>query len=104
MVPRDLAHIIQSGYHRDERSLAELSHGNSERPAPSTPPARPGVILDNSNNILRDLVETKILPMVILDKVVRQMAADALASGSPGNNPRIPSEQEIVDLYYSAYE
>jgi alcohol dehydrogenase len=39
-----------------------------------------------------------------LDKVVRQMAADALASGSPGNNPRIPNEQEIVDLYYSAYE
>ena len=28
-----------------------------------------------------------------------QMAADALASGSPANNPRIPSQDEIVDLY-----
>jgi alcohol dehydrogenase class IV len=28
-----------------------------------------------------------------------QMARDALASGSPGNNPRVPSEGEIVELY-----
>lgn len=27
------------------------------------------------------------------------MAQQALASGSPGNNPRVPSEAEIVDLY-----
>ena len=28
-----------------------------------------------------------------------QMAADALASGSPQNNPRVPNETEIVELY-----
>jgi alcohol dehydrogenase len=28
-----------------------------------------------------------------------QMARDALASGSPQNNPRVPTETEIVDLY-----
>jgi alcohol dehydrogenase class IV len=28
-----------------------------------------------------------------------QMAHDALASGSPQNNPRVPSEAEIIDLY-----
>lgn len=39
-----------------------------------------------------------------LDRVVKQMAVDALASGSPGNNPRVPTEQEIVELYYRAYE
>jgi alcohol dehydrogenase class IV len=27
------------------------------------------------------------------------MARDALASGSPQNNPRVPSESEIVELY-----
>ena len=27
------------------------------------------------------------------------MAEQALASGSPGNNPRIPTADEIVDLY-----
>jgi len=27
------------------------------------------------------------------------MAAQALASGSPQNNPRVPSADEIIDLY-----
>jgi len=27
------------------------------------------------------------------------MAQDALESGSPGNNPRVPSAEEIVELY-----
>jgi alcohol dehydrogenase class IV len=27
------------------------------------------------------------------------MAQDALASGSPANNPRVPSAEEIVTLY-----
>lgn len=38
-----------------------------------------------------------------LDKVVEQMAKDAIASGSPGNNPRIATPQEIVELYYEAF-
>lgn len=37
-----------------------------------------------------------------LDKSVNKMADDAIASGSPGNNPRIPSKEEIVQLYYQA--
>ncbi|MHB8092418.1 MAG: iron-containing alcohol dehydrogenase [Syntrophales bacterium] len=39
-----------------------------------------------------------------LDKVVEQMAKDAIASGSPGNNPRIATPQEIVSLYYKAFQ
>ena len=38
------------------------------------------------------------------DQVVHKMAADALASGSPGNNPRIPSHEEIVELYHVCYD
>jgi alcohol dehydrogenase class IV len=30
------------------------------------------------------------------------MAKDALASGSPGNNPRFPTVEEIVELYQRA--
>jgi len=30
------------------------------------------------------------------------MAKDALDSGSPANNPRVPSLEEIVDLYRMA--
>lgn len=37
-----------------------------------------------------------------LRAVASQMAKDALASGSPGNNPRVPTEQEIVSLYQAA--
>ncbi|MCK9364716.1 MAG: iron-containing alcohol dehydrogenase [Syntrophales bacterium] len=39
-----------------------------------------------------------------LDEVVEQMAKDAIASGSPGNNPRIATPQEIVSLYYKAFQ
>lgn len=33
------------------------------------------------------------------DAVVETMAEQALASGSPGNNPRIPAKEEIVAIY-----
>jgi alcohol dehydrogenase class IV len=32
------------------------------------------------------------------------MADQALASGSPGNNPRVPDKAEIVALYREAWE
>jgi alcohol dehydrogenase class IV len=35
--------------------------------------------------------------------ILDQMAADALASGSPGNNPRKATQQEIVELYRKAF-
>ncbi|KQB93145.1 alcohol dehydrogenase [Geobacillus sp. PA-3] len=38
------------------------------------------------------------------DKAVDKMAADALASGSPSNNPRVPTHEEIVALYHICYD
>ncbi len=38
-----------------------------------------------------------------LDRVVSQMAKDAIVSGSPGNNPRIATEHEIIQLYYACH-
>jgi alcohol dehydrogenase class IV len=38
-----------------------------------------------------------------MDANIEKMAADALASGSPANNPRIPSAAEIVELYRQAW-
>src|SRR5699024_4271356 len=38
------------------------------------------------------------------DKVVKIMALQAEASGSPGNNPRVPSQQEMIDLYNELWE
>jgi alcohol dehydrogenase class IV len=32
------------------------------------------------------------------------MAADAIASGSPDNNPRKPSHEEVADLYMTVYD
>src|SRR5258708_2504809 len=37
------------------------------------------------------------------DDVIPTMAEQALASGSPGNNPRIPTADEIQSLYELAY-
>jgi alcohol dehydrogenase class IV len=35
---------------------------------------------------------------------VSKMATDALLSGSPQNNPKIPSHEEIVELYHYCYD
>ena len=31
------------------------------------------------------------------------MTADAIASGSPGNNPRVPTQEELMELYKMAF-
>jgi alcohol dehydrogenase len=35
-----------------------------------------------------------------LEHVAGKMADDAIASGSPANNPRLATREEIIDLYY----
>jgi alcohol dehydrogenase class IV len=37
------------------------------------------------------------------DKLLPTMAAQAIESGSPANNPRVPSQEEIIDLYQRVY-
>jgi alcohol dehydrogenase class IV len=37
------------------------------------------------------------------DELLNKMASDALASGSPNNNPRVPTADEIVALYKQAW-
>ena len=37
------------------------------------------------------------------DELLPVMASQALASGSPANNPRIPSQDEIIELYRRVY-
>ena len=37
------------------------------------------------------------------ESVLARMATDALASGSPQNNPRVPPEKEIIELCRATY-
>ena len=37
------------------------------------------------------------------EKLLPVMAQQALASGSPANNPRVPAADEIVELYRRVY-
>ena len=37
------------------------------------------------------------------ESVVEQMAVDAIASGSPANNPRQATAEEIVALYWECF-
>ena len=39
-----------------------------------------------------------------LDKLAPKMAEDAIASGSPSNNPRQATKEEIIELYKVAYQ
>ena len=43
------------------------------------------------------------VPEEELKELAPKMAHDALASGSPGNNPRTANEEEIIKLYMEAY-
>jgi len=38
------------------------------------------------------------------EELLPVMASQALASGSPANNPRVPTEDEIIELYRRVYE
>ncbi|MFI2838048.1 iron-containing alcohol dehydrogenase [Mycolicibacterium sp. PDY-3] len=38
------------------------------------------------------------------DSRLEVMAAQALASGSPGNNPRVPDADEVIELYQAIYQ
>lgn len=38
------------------------------------------------------------------DSAINKMAADALDSGSPSNNPRVPTQKELEELYLICYE
>jgi len=38
------------------------------------------------------------------DELLPVMASQALGSGSPANNPRVPSQDEIIELYRRVYE
>jgi alcohol dehydrogenase class IV len=66
------------------RLIEELGALNADLDVPS--PARFGIAKD------------------AWDEVVATMADQAIASGSPGNNPRVPSADEIRDLYQQAYQ
>jgi alcohol dehydrogenase class IV len=43
------------------------------------------------------------IPADRYDAMLKKMSADALASGSPANNPREPNAEEIADLFRRAY-
>jgi len=43
------------------------------------------------------------IPAARYEELLPVMASQALASGSPGNNPRVPTSDEIIDLYRRVY-
>jgi len=59
---------------------------------------------------VRDLIQQMKIPTLAglgvnrekLEPLVSKMADDAIASGSPGNNPRKATKEEIIDLYFAA--
>lgn len=61
-------------------------------------------------SIVKDMVAAMEIPSLSklgvsrdkLDATAAKMADDAIASGSPGNNPRVATKEEIIELYYKA--
>jgi alcohol dehydrogenase class IV len=71
---------------------------------------RPMDAAQEGADAVRELIEQLKIPSLTglgvtrekLDPVVSQMADAAIASGSPGNNPRKATKEEIIELYYAA--
>jgi alcohol dehydrogenase class IV len=61
---------------------------------------------------LRELCENLAVPTpkdygidkIKWDSLLEVMAEQALSSGSPGNNPRVPTAEEIIELYQKVWE
>jgi len=61
--------------------------------------------LDRLNATLQvpRLGECRGVQRATFETLLEKMAADALASGSPQNNPVVPTAQQIVELYQQAW-
>ncbi|MBH40091.1 MAG: alcohol dehydrogenase [Chloroflexi bacterium] len=57
----------------------------------------------NSDLELPRLSECQGVTREVFDEQVQKMASDSIASGSPANNPRVPSAEQIIDLYDKAW-
>ncbi|WP_066304079.1 iron-containing alcohol dehydrogenase [Bacillus sp. FJAT-29814] len=44
------------------------------------------------------------IPEQEFQAALEKMAGDALASGSPANNPKVPTKEEIISLYQTCYQ
>ena len=66
------------------------------------------IVIIEVKNLCRDLhipnLKTWGINQEKFQQFLNKMATDALASGSPENNPRIPSLEEIVQLYRVCYD
>ena len=54
--------------------------------------------------LLRDALEERGVDERMFRDAVPGMARDALASGSPANNPLVPSEADVARLYHARYD
>ncbi len=84
------------------RAMACASSGDSdERAAESLPAALEA--LNDRLSVPRRLRDCPGMDADRFEKALEKMAADALASGSPQNNPVVPSASDIVQLYRLAW-
>ena len=85
---------------------ADIAHalGESVEGLNSLEAAKRGA--DRVNSMIKMLEIPNLTQMGVnrekLEPVVSKMAEDALASGSPANNPRKATKKEIIELYYMA--
>ncbi len=102
-----LAPVVEFSIIGNPRKYADIARVMGERIEGLTVIEGARRALNAVREIIRDM---KIPPLSALgvtkgelEKVVDRMAADAIASGSPNNNPRKASREEIIELYWEAF-
>ena len=88
--------------------FADIARAMGEPIDGLSPMCQADVAIKSVERLVNDLHMPR-LGQIGIDKtkfeaVVDQMALDALASGSPGNNPRQPTKEEIVALYNRCFQ
>ncbi|MFH1821998.1 MAG: iron-containing alcohol dehydrogenase [Methanobacteriota archaeon] len=87
---------------------AEIARAMGEGVSSLTPADAAQKAADSARKLLKDLRVESLREMGVtesdLEQKVEKMAEDAIAGGSPKFNPRKASKEDIMEIYFKAYE
>jgi len=102
-----LVSVVEFSIIGNPKRYADIAKAMGERVEGLSPMKAASRALKALQELIRDIKIPTLSDLGItgdkLKKVVDQMAKDAIASGSPGNNPRKVSKKEIIELYWKAF-
>lgn len=99
--------VLEFSYSAGKKRLAEIGRALEEKMKELSDETAARYVIERVKKLCKDLQIPNLKTWGIEEKAflatLEKMARDALESGSPQNNPRVPDEKEIVELYRVCY-